>query len=102
MAPQKCRSRTLYATSGETIQTAHVENKVWQQELHWALLQYRSTPHSMTQVPPAELLFNRTVRGKLPVLHPRELINKHKLAQANDTESSVLNRAPSTWETQFS
>ena len=71
---------------GKAIQTAHVENKVRQQELYQFLLQYRSTPHSMTQVPPAELLFNHTVRGKLVILHPRKVINKHKQVQTKDKE----------------
>ena len=88
----------------KAIQTAHVENKVWQQELYRFLLQYRSTH--------AELLFNRTVRGKLPILHPCKVINKHKQTPTKDkeggnitsnmrTERGTLNRAPLTWETQF-
>ena len=72
---------------GKAIQTAHAENKVWQQELYQFLLQYRSTPHSTTHVPPAELLSgNRTAHGKLPVLHPCKVINKHKQAQTKDKE----------------
>ena len=70
----------------KAIQTSHAENKVWQQEVYRFLLQCRSTPHSTTQVPPAELLFNHTVRGKLPILHPRKVINKHKQAQTKDKE----------------
>ena len=77
---------------GKAIQTAHAENKVWQQELYRFLLQYRSTPHSTTQVPPAELLFNRTVCGKLPILHPRKVINKHKQAQTKDKERREYNK----------
>ena len=87
----------------KAIQTAHVENKVWQQEPCRFLLQYRSTPHSMTQVPAAELLLNGTVCRKLPILHRRKVISKHKLAQSKavrkggnimsnvQTESSTLN-----------
>ena len=67
-------------------------NKVWQQELHRILLQYRSTPQSTTQVPHAELLFNRTVLGKLPIRHPRKVINKHKQAQTKDKERREYNK----------
>ena len=77
---------------GKAIQTAHVENKVWQQELYRFLLQYRSTPRSTTQVPPAEILFNHTVRGKLPILHPCKVINKHKQAQTKDIERREYNK----------
>ena len=77
---------------GKAIQTAHAENKVWQRELYRFLLQYRSTPHSTTQVPPAELLFNRTVRGNLPILHPHKVINKHKQAQTKDKERREYNK----------
>ena len=76
---------------GKAIQTAHAENKVWQQELYQFLLQYRSAPHSTTQVPPAELLFNPTVCGKLPIFHHRKVINKHKQAQTKDKERREYN-----------
>ena len=77
---------------GKAIQTAHVENKVWQQELYQVLLQCRSTLHSTTQVSPAELLFNRTVHGKLPILHSLKVINKHKQAQTKDKERREYNK----------
>ena len=51
----------------KALTTAIVEGKKWQQELCRFLLQYRTTPHST--VPPSELLFNRTVRGALPILN---------------------------------
>ena len=77
---------------GKAIQTAHAENKVWQQELYQFLLQYRSTPHSTTQAPPTELLFNHTVCGKLPILHSHKVINKHKQAQTKDKERREYNK----------
>ena len=49
---------------GKALKTATIEGKVWQQEINCFLLQYRTTPHSTTKVSPAELLFNRAVRGK--------------------------------------
>ena len=47
------------------LQTVRIENRPWKQESNRFLLQYRTTPHSITNVPPAELLFNRSIRGKL-------------------------------------
>ena len=52
----------------KAIRTAYIERRPWQQELAKFLLNYRSSPHSTTKVPPAELLFNRPISGKLPVL----------------------------------
>eukprot|EP00795_Rhopilema_esculentum_P007362 gene7362-13097_t len=45
----------------------------------------RITPHTTTKVPPAQLLYNRPVIGKLPML-PRKLknINRHREAREND------------------
>ncbi|CAB4007063.1 Transposon Tf2-9 poly [Paramuricea clavata] len=53
-------------TVTKAIRTAHSEGKRWQSELDLFLLNYRSTPHSTTHLSPAELLFNRTMRNKLP------------------------------------
>ncbi|XP_055306964.1 uncharacterized protein K02A2.6-like [Sitodiplosis mosellana] len=38
----------------------------WQDDLQKYLLMYRSTPHSTTLKTPAELMFNRNIRDKLP------------------------------------
>ncbi len=53
-------------TVTKAIRTAHAENKRWQNELDLFLLNYRSTPHSTTHTSPAELLFKRPLRNKLP------------------------------------
>ncbi len=63
---------------GKALKTAHMENRLWQQELSRFLLLYRTTPHTSTNVPPAELLFNRAVRGKLLLLNKRNIVNRHK------------------------
>lgn len=73
--------------------TATTEGKKWQQELNRFLLQYRSTPHTATKVPPAELLFNRTIRGTLPCLKLRKIVNRHKQAVNNDQERSAYNKS---------
>ena len=64
--------------------TAVMEGKKWQQELCRFLLQYRTTLHSTIKVPPSELLFNRTVRGALPTLNPRIIVNRHQEAKENE------------------
>ena len=71
----------------KTIQAAVVEGKVWKQELQRFLLQYRTTPHSTTKVAPCELLFNRQVRGKLPILKRKNIVNKHKIARENEEKT---------------
>ena len=48
------------------MRAAHAEGKPWQQELQKYLLEYRSTPHSTTGVSPAELLYERKIRTKMP------------------------------------
>ncbi|KAK2578228.1 hypothetical protein KPH14_001387 [Odynerus spinipes] len=48
------------------LRIAHAEGKNWKEELLKFLLMYRSTPHSVTGVSPAELLFRRKLRTKLP------------------------------------
>ena len=77
---------------GKALKTARVENRPWQQELNRFLLRYRTAPYSSTQVPPAELLFNRKVKGKLPVLAKRKVLNRHKKAKMNDMTKQQYNK----------
>ena len=44
------------------------ENKQWRAELRKYLTAYRSIPHNTTGRSPAELLFNRKVKGRIPDL----------------------------------
>ena len=77
---------------GKTLRTAKAENRPWQQELNRFLLQYRTTPHSTTGVPPAELLFNRTVEGKLPILQKRNILNRHREARQNEASKKEYHK----------
>lgn len=69
---------------GKALKTAKIEGRPWRQELNRFLLQYRTTPHCTTGVPPSELLFNRTVKGKIPVLNAKKVINRHREAKTNE------------------
>ena len=72
------------------LQTSKIEGNNWRKELHLFLLNYRSTPHCTTQVAPAELLFNRVIRTKIPVVGiTSKPSNKHKLVQRNDKENKA-------------
>jgi len=77
---------------GKFIQTATVENKPWKQALQRFLLTYCTTPHSSTKVPPCELLFNRKVKGLLPELPSKKIVNKHKYAQDNINACKLSNK----------
>ena len=50
------------------LQLAHAEKKNSKKELNVYLAAYRSLPHSTTGVSPAESLFGRKIRTKLPAL----------------------------------
>ena len=71
--------------------TAKIDNRLWQQELSRFLLQYRTTPHCSTGVSPAELLFNRTVQGKLPILWKSNVLDKHQQARDNERKRKEYN-----------
>ncbi|CAB4029176.1 Hypothetical predicted protein [Paramuricea clavata] len=77
---------------GKALKTAKIEGRPWKQELNRFLLQYRMTPQSTTSVPPAELLFNQTVQGKLPILHRKNIVNQHKEAHENENKRQKYNK----------
>lgn len=53
------------------VKIAQLQKSNWKKEMNDYLLMYRSTPHSVTRKTPAELLFNRKLRDKLPSLKER-------------------------------
>ena len=55
------------------IQTAISEGINWRTALQTFLLNYRTTPHSTTGVPPSELFFGRRIRDKLPTIQKPEV-----------------------------
>ena len=50
----------------KAIRSAKAEGKVWKKHMYKFLLNYRTTPHCTTKFSPAELLFNRKAKNKLP------------------------------------
>ena len=67
--------RTSWYVLGKVIQTAEEEKLNWRQELQRFLRAYRATPHSMTHMSPAALLFNgrmvEMVESKKLNFHPQ-------------------------------
>ncbi|KAL5011217.1 hypothetical protein ScPMuIL_011701 [Solemya velum] len=55
-------------TVKKTIKAAEAQQQNWKQEMYKFLLDYRSTPHSTTDVPPAAAFFGRNLRNRLPEL----------------------------------
>ena len=76
---------------GKGLKTAKLDGRPGRQELQRFLLYYRTTPHSTTGVPPAELLFNWTIRGKLPVLKKR-VVKRHDEAKEMDEKRQSHNK----------
>jgi transposase InsO family protein len=56
------QNRTLL----KAIRTAHSEGRNWKSSLYTYLLAYRTTPHAVTGKSPAEILFGRKPRTKMP------------------------------------
>ena len=77
---------------GKALKTATLEGRPWKQELNRFLLQYRTTPHCTTGVPPSEQLFNRVIKGKLPVINSKKIVNRHKEARDKEKTRQERNR----------
>ena len=55
----------------KAIKIAKIEKKHWKEELQNFLFQYRTTPHTVTGVSPAEMLMGRKLPNKLPKMQMR-------------------------------
>ncbi|XP_044766455.1 uncharacterized protein K02A2.6-like [Coccinella septempunctata] len=53
------------------IKIAMLKDKNYKRELNNYLLMYHSTPHSVTGISPAELMFNRKLRDNIPTMRER-------------------------------
>ena len=69
------------------IRTAHIERKNWKSEVYKFLFAYRNTPHATTQIPPAELVFNRKCRYTIPNNGTQVDQNIHRHAENRIIES---------------
>ena len=69
---------------------ARIEGKNFKQELYKFLRQYRATPHSSTGRSPAEVLFKRTIRTRLPGRFAPE--NDPELRAQNDDAKAKQKR----------
>ena len=57
------------------------------------LLQYRTTSHCTTGVPPSELLFNKVVvKRKIPVMNKKKVVNRHLEARNKEIKCKEHNR----------
>ena len=50
----------------KVIRAAYIERKDWVAALHEFVFAYRVTPHSSTNIPPADLMFQRRIRYSIP------------------------------------
>ena len=67
------------------VHTSIIERKDPKSELYTYLLHYRATPHGTTGVSPAEMLFNRKLRTKLPQIHvEKESDTRRKIREDHD------------------
>ena len=76
----------------ETIRKSY-DYPIIRQGLSRFLLSYRTTPHSTAGVPPWELLFNRKIRVKLPMLSKdSKTTNRHKEAKIQNERQKEQSR----------
>lgn len=68
----------------KALRAANVENENWRNGLTSFLMNYRSTPHFSTGVTPAELMFGRKIRTKLPQISLAAEDNIHEKAKLRD------------------
>ena len=69
------------------VHTAVAEKKDPRAEVHNYLLHYRATPHSTTEYSPAELLFGRRIKTKLPQIAKRqETDDMHRMRKQHDAK----------------
>ncbi len=74
-----------------SILKAQAEGKDWRRELVKYLLTHRTTPHSVTGIPPAEMLFQRSIRTKLPEM--REIAVNDEEVRDRDWKRKLENNS---------
>ena len=79
-------------TLGKILKIANLTHDDIQNALSRFLFTYRNTPHCTTRVPPGELLYNRSMNGKIPS-EKKEWVDRHHLARENDEKSRNYNKS---------
>lgn len=74
----------------KVLQVAKIEKIELKKALFDYLLMYRATPHSVTGKSPAELMFNRKIRDKLPTLKERVEDTSVRDADSYEKAKSLL------------
>ena len=65
-------------TPGKAIKCAHGQGKNWKDELDEFLLEYHSTPHSVTQCAPSNIMFSHRFKTDIQALQEKQQKNYHK------------------------
>ena len=76
-------------TMCKMLHTAVAEGKDAKEELQKCLMQYRAAPHSTTGKSPAEMLFNRPLKTKLPRVFCTEETSEQKETRARHDEKKM-------------
>ena len=74
----------------KAVRSAYTKGKVWKKHLHKFLLNYQTTPHCMTGFTPAQLLFSRTVRNKLPQFTSNNQVTGQKVLKKNEEAKTKM------------
>ena len=73
-------------TIEKSVKISHSQGKNWKHDLCRFLLDYRTTPHATTGKAPADLLFNRQIRNRLPD-HNAVIPEKNRVDAERGSES---------------
>ena len=65
-------------TLGKATKYAHVQGKIWKDELDKFLFEYRSTPHSVTQCAPSYIMFSNQFEADILTFQEKQKKNHHK------------------------
>ena len=72
------------------IRIAQAENKDWKKEVRQYMFAYRTTPHSVTGKTPAEMMFQRQLRTKLPEFEEKARLDEE--ARDRDAIEKLKNK----------
>ena len=66
-----CTAESIMCNLNKVMRIASIEGQPWGEALYAFLLNYRIAKHVSTDVSPAEALFHRKIRGKVPDINHR-------------------------------